>query len=110
MRNCSQVETRERRLEELRNRLLERKYRSKVIDSAFERVRQLERDTILERVVREDSSIHRVRAIFKFDMRLPNLSSIFRKNWQLMVNDDQRLLAVYPSPPMICFTQSRNQS
>jgi hypothetical protein len=109
LRNCSQVERCEVRLEELKTKLLDRGYRSKVIDSAISRVKQLNRSDILEKVVRVDMSKDRVRAVFRFDMRLPNLSAIFRKNWQTMVSDDLRLHPVYPKPPMICYTRGKNQ-
>ena len=59
----------------------ERGYRRRVVESALERVRGLEREAMLEKVVREnDKVLDRVRAIFRFDRRLPNLSGIFRKN------------------------------
>ena len=31
-----------------------------------------------------------------------------RTNWQTMVNDDNRLLTVYPEPPMVCYRRGRN--
>ena len=31
-----------------------------------------------------------------------------KKNWKTMVNDDKRLLKVFPQPPMVCFTRGRN--
>ena len=69
----------------------------------------LDRDAMLEKVVREDQGTQeRVRAVFRFDRRLPNLSAIFRKNWQTMVEDDKRLLKVFPKPPMICYTRPKN--
>ena len=64
---------------------------------------------MLEMVVREDSRSDRVRVIFRFDTRLPNLSGIFKKNWKTMVTDDKRLLAVFPNPPMICYMRGKNQ-
>ena len=80
-----------------------------MIESALERVRTLERSSMLEKVVRQNSEARdRVRAIFKFDRRLPNLSGIFKKTWQVMVNDDKRLLKVFPKPPMICYTRPKN--
>ena len=65
-------------------------------------------DTVLQRVTRADSGLEIVRAIFRFDRRLPNLSDIFRKNWETMVQDDRRLLGPFPSPPMICYTRGKN--
>ena len=70
---------------------------------------ELERGAMLEKVVRADVGMQeRVRAIFRFDRRLPDLSGIFRKNWKIMVEDDTRLLKVFPNPPMICFTRPKN--
>ena len=93
------------RLAELKEKLVQRGYRSKAVDSAFEKVRQLDRDTILRKVDRDDTNVERVKAVFKFDKRLPNLSSIFTKNWRTMLKDDQRLTAVFPDPPLVCFTR-----
>ena len=96
------------RFAELRKRLVERGYRGKVIDSAIDRVRSMDRETMLRRVVRVDKQENRVRAVFKFDSRLPNLPALFSKNWKTMVNYDLRLLKVFPEPPMVSFTRGRN--
>ena len=68
----------------------------------------LKREDVLKKVVKVDSVVGRVRAVFKFDRRLPTLNSIFRTNWQIMVEDDQRLLGAFPEPPMICFRRGKN--
>ena len=60
-------------------------------------VRQLNREDVLEKVARKDNNTNRVRAIFRFDSRLPNLSAILRRKWQTMIDDDRRLLGAYPS-------------
>ena len=44
----------------MRNKLVERKYRRRIVDSAVDRVRQLDRSDVLGRVVREDNSVQRV--------------------------------------------------
>ena len=88
--------------------LIERGYRKNVINSALDRVRQLDRHVMLEKVERNDQREHRVRAVFEYDKRLPNLSGIMRKNWQTMVQEDKRLLKVFPQPPMICYTRPKN--
>lgn len=106
---CSQPEQCEVRFGELRQLLLERGYRRRVVDSALDRVRLLDREVMLEKVVKVDQGMQdRVRAVFRFDRRLPDLSGIFRKNWQVMVEDDKRLLEVFPKPPMICYTRPKN--
>ena len=66
------------------------------------------REDILEKVERTEKQAGRVRAVFRFDKRLPNLNAIFRRNWQTMLDDDQRLSQVYPNPPMVCFRRGRN--
>jgi hypothetical protein len=59
-------------------------------------------------VTRANENEGRVRAIFRFDMRLPNLSAIFKKNWQTMLSEDIRLKTVFPDPPMLCYTREKN--
>ena len=92
MRNCSHVERRELKFQELSDRLVARGYRRKAVESAIDKVRKLDRELMLERVVREeDSSVDRVRAIFSsgLTLRLPNLSGIRRigKPWLQMTKD-----------------------
>ena len=107
-RNCSRPEMVEQRLEELKEKLLQRDYRQRIIDNAFEKIRVLDRDKTLEKVVRVSDNEKRVRALFQFDLRLPNLSAIFRKNWQLMVSEDIRLKSVFPQTTMVCYTRGKN--
>ena len=95
-------------MDELKEKLVLRSYRPKMIDNAFEKIRSLDRTTALAKVVRVNENEGRVRAMFRFDMRLPNLSGIFRKNWQLMVAEDVRLKSVFPRPPMVCYTRGDN--
>ena len=104
---CSTEERFNIRLGELRNLLLERGYRRRVIEAAFEKVKQLERATTLSRVVREKKE-DRVKAIFKFDKRLPDISGIMKRNYEVMVGDDKRLKNVFGAPPMVCYSRGRN--
>ena len=98
----------EHRLEQLRVKLLERGYRPKMINNAFDKVRSITREEALKKVVRIDENEGRVRAIFQFDMRLPNLSSIFIKHWKIMISEDVRLKDIYPKPPMVVYRRSKN--
>ena len=107
-RNCSKPELVEHRLDELKERLLHRGYRPKVIENAFNKIKGLDRDETLAKVVRENVNEGRVRAVFRFDMRLPSLSSIFHKNWETMLSEDIRLKSVFPKPPMVCYTRGKN--
>ena len=97
-RNCSKPELCEQRLEELKEKLLQRGYRPKLIDQAFNKIRGLDREATLAKVVRADTNEGRVRAVFRFDLRLPNLSGIFHKNCEIMVAEDGRLKSVCTKP------------
>lgn len=103
-------EHREIRFQELKIKLLERGYRNKSIDETINKVRDLKREEVLEKVDRgeKQGQSNRVRAVFKFDQRLPNLSTIMRNTWKTMVGDDNRLLQVFPEPPMVCYRRGRN--
>ena len=98
----------EQRFRELQERLLEWGYRRGPVEDAIQKVRVLARDDILDRVERDDKSMNRVRAVFKYDRRLPNISAILFKNWKTMVEDDRRLKEVFPEPPMACFRRGKN--
>ena len=60
---CSNEENFHLRLKELRELLLERGYRDRVIEASFDKVRGLDRRVVLEKVVREVQE-DRVKAIF----------------------------------------------
>ena len=67
MRNCSKEDMRETRFSELKVKLLERGYRARGIASAIEKVKMLDRSSVLANVVRENQTKDRVRAIFRYD-------------------------------------------
>ena len=107
-RNCSDPTKYSIRMEELRVRLLERGYKPRCIDNAFRKVDGLDRDQILERVVKVERNKKRVRAMFTYDRRLPQLSSIFNKHWKTMTEEDIRLKSIFKEPPMVCYKRSKN--
>ena len=95
-------------MEELRIRLLERGYKTRCIDNAFKKVDCLDRDEILDKVVKVEKNKKRVRAMFTYDRRLPELSSIFIKHWKTMTDEDIRLKTVFKDSPMVCYKRSKN--
>ena len=106
-RNCSQLTKCEQRFVELSERLQERGYRKRPVEDAIEKVRSLAREDILAKVERVNNN-NRVRAVFRYDRILPNISAILLKNWNTMVEDDRRLKEVFKEPPMACFTRGKN--
>ena len=107
-RNCSKSDQCEQRFMELKDRLMERGYRGRSVEEAINKVRELNREDILQKVTREDKNKNRVRAVFLYDRRLPNISAIMIKNWKTMLTDDSRLKKVFQEPPMVCFRRGKN--
>ena len=64
--------------------------REKMVDNSIDKVKDLRREDILKKVVQTEKNKNLVRAVFRYDMRLPDVSSILRKNWKIMVSDDIR--------------------
>ena len=73
VRICSVPGTRELRLEELRQRLLSRGYRAGDLKKAIDYGMGLNREETLEKVVREDKNLGRVRYTITYDPKLPHL-------------------------------------
>ena len=99
---------REVRLVELRLQLLSRGYKAGELRQAIEYGMGLDRERSLEKVERENKNEGRVRYNITFDPKLPKLPPILRKNWKVMVDEDQRLLKAFPKPPMACLKRGPN--
>lgn len=106
VRICSEPETRDLRLSELKEMLLSRNYKPKIIDSAVERARAVPRVKALERVSRESSNSRQVFAV-TYDPRLPSINSIVRRHWRTMTRD-QYMAEVFPKPPLIAYKRPKN--
>ena len=78
------------------------------MDAAIDRAETLERSEALKKVVRQRGDVKRPKFIIPYDPRLPNLSQILKKNWQVMLQEDQRLRPVFDRPPMLCFQRPKN--
>lgn len=94
-----------RRLEELKELLLSRKYNVKFIDAAFSRLKLLKRADVLKKVVPVPNN----RIVFTVDYHpaLPNISSITRKSWNLMIKEP-RLKQVFPNPPLTAYRRPKS--
>ena len=67
-----------------------------MLDSAFGRARALNRDDILKKVVRDDTTVGRNRFVIRYDPRMKSISQILRRNWQTMISDDTRMKNAFP--------------
>ena len=84
-RNCSQPDQCELRFSELANKLQERGYRKRSVEEAIEKVRVQDRERMLVRVEGRSKNENRVRAVFRYDRKLPNISAILNKSWKTMI-------------------------
>ena len=106
VRICSLPESREKRFGELKCLLLARGYKSKLIDAATDRARQVTREEALKRVFKEKTSQRPV-FVITFDPRLPSISSIISKHWRTMIKDPH-LKETFPLPPLVAYKRPKN--
>ena len=76
----------EKNLAVLKGELVSRNYRVKSIDAAFDRVRLVSRDDVLQKVPRPPN--HRVVLSLPFDKRLPDISKLIRHRHQRLLDRD----------------------
>ena len=107
VRICTKIQTRDKRLQELKELFLNRGYKENIIDKAIERARKVPRKFALKRVERK---VNQERPIFvtKYDPRMPSIPKIQSKHWRSMVKGDNYLLKVFPEPPITGFRRQKN--
>ena len=84
---CSDNLTFEMRLDELKQMLLNRNYPIKIIEEAFTKTRKISRIEAIKRVTYKKSSTNKVTFVIPFDPRLPKISEITRRHFDLMKKD-----------------------
>ena len=94
------------RLTELRDFLLSRNYKSKTIDSAFQKVRNIPRQTAMKRRPKKNQN-DRVPLVTTFNPGLPNLHDIVRRNFHILTESDRCREAI-PEIPMIAYRRPKN--
>ena len=107
LRICSDPEMLLVRLHELKNMLLDRDYRSKWIDNAFERVLRINREDALQRVERKKTT-GKLTFISKFDPRLPDVNAIVKRHFNLMIDTDSYLKRVFTDGVQVAYARHRN--
>ena len=77
VRICSSTEDRDKRLNELKNLLLDRDYPERLVTSAIDKARSVSREKAMRIVIRRKKKAQN-RPVFalKFDPRLPSISSL----------------------------------
>ena len=97
-----------RRLQDLKEFLIARKYKPSSIDAAIRSARALPRalGLALKKVVNPK---HTKRPVFlvTYDPRLPNLPEMQRKHWRYKTIQDDHLESVLPEPPLVALKNIR---
>jgi hypothetical protein len=102
---CSEAQDFMSNLDKLKADLLSRGYKKNYIKKAFEKVILIDRKSALKKV--EKKSQTRTVLSLQYDPRLPNISIILKNFWKAMTKNP-RLKEIFPSPPMITWTRSKN--
>ena len=106
VRICSEQESRDQRLAELKEMLLDRDYKPRTIDAAINKAKNITREEALKRVKREKTSD---RAVFvvRYDPGLPSITKIVQKHWRTMTLDPY-MKTIFPKPPLIAYKRPMN--
>ena len=100
IRTCTNSAVRDKRLEGLKDLLLDRNYPEKLINSAIERVKKIPRKNALKEK-KQLKSLKRPVFAVKYDPRLPSISQIQARHWRTMKSQDKHLSEVFSEPPLI---------
>ena len=84
LRLCSERESFLKRLNELKDDLISRDYKSKLIDSAFEKVMKITRQEALKKVQRDKAM--RIPLVVTYHPALPAISAIAKDHWKVMTS------------------------
>ena len=106
VRICSETETRDQRLKELKEFLVSRQYPNGLVLAALDKAKQIHRKKVLEYVVKPRQSKRPV-FVVSWDPRLPSMDALQQKHWRAMTNDPY-LKEVFPEPPITAFKKQKN--
>ena len=102
IRICSEPENRDLRLNQMRQDLLERNYKTSIIDLAINKAKSKNRAETLKEKVKPRQSERPVFAT-PYDPRIPSIQNNIAKHWRSMVSQDQNLAKVFEEPPLTGF-------
>ena len=103
---CCTDELFRNRFHELKKMLLTRNYRNQSIEAAFEKVKTMSRSEALKKVEKPPND----RPVFSvlYNPKLPSISRIVRKHWNVMTTMDSNMKEIFPEPPMVAYKQPPN--
>ena len=102
VRICTNPETRDKRLEEMKNLLIERGYRASIINGAIQKATSISREEALRKVEKVLTSERPV-FVIQYDPRMPSISGIVQKHWRSMTYRDPKMKETFPLPPLVAY-------
>ena len=99
LRICSNQETFRIRLEQLRQDLLTRSYKPRIIDEAFKRIEQIERKDAIKRVSKTKDE--NTALVTTYHPLMPPISKIVKKHWRVMTEESPSMKRCFNKPSVI---------
>ena len=94
------------RLQELKEDLISRGYRVRIIEDAFRRVMKVTREEALKKV--EVKKTTREVLSLTYHPGLPSASTILRKHYSVMLVEDPDMQEVLTAPSLVCYRRHKN--
>ena len=102
---CSNPETCDKRLDELKIHLMRRGYTSQIIENAFSEIRTMDRSVLLRYKTKRQST--RVPLVVTYHPDGPHFAQIIRKHWGIIESVDE-INAIFKDPPIVAFRRPKN--
>ena len=93
-------------MEELRQDLLSRSYKPRIIDDAFKRVLEIERSDAIKRVTKTQET--NTMLVTTYHPCMPPISKIAKKHWKVMTDESQVMKNCFHKPPIIAYRRDKN--
>ena len=108
VRICSESESRDNRLKELKELLVSRNYRPSLVDAAIDKARKIPRFMAIRKSQIITKQTTRPVLAITYDPRLPCIPKILKKHWRTMVTVDPHLAEIFPLPPLTAYRRPSN--
>ena len=103
---CSDEDQFDQRLAKLKQDFLNRNYKNRIIEEAFDKIRLVPRKQALEKVQKETNQ--REVLTVTYHPGLPSVTSTVKKHWQVMVDNNQNLKDCFSKPSMVGYRRGKN--
>ena len=108
VRICTEEEAKEKRFLELKALLVNRKYPENIINAAISKARLIPRLEALKSQKPPQPTNRRPIFVVQYDPRLPDVTDITHKQYNVMIKHNQYMKDVFPEPPLIANKRNKN--